>query len=27
VDAECPLEIFNFAHLRNSDADIGVENA
>jgi len=27
VDAECPLEIFNFAHLRNSDLDIGVENA
>ena len=27
VDAECPLEIFNFAHLRNSDAGIGVENA
>ena len=27
VDAECPLEIFNFAHLRNSDADIGVDNA
>jgi hypothetical protein len=27
VDAECPLEIFNFAHLRNTDLNDGSENA
>jgi hypothetical protein len=27
VDAECPLEIFNFAHLKNSNLNIGDANA
>jgi hypothetical protein len=27
VDAECPLEIFNFAHLRSSNMDNGVADA
>jgi len=27
VDAECPLEIFNFAHLRNPEGDLEVDNA
>jgi hypothetical protein len=27
VDAECPLEIFNFAHLKNSNVETGVDNA
>jgi len=27
VDAECPLEIFNFAHLRNSNDGAGDDNA
>jgi hypothetical protein len=27
VDAECPLEIFNFAHFRNPSVETGAENA